>query len=80
MPPFIRGCGGFTGFCAASAAVSYFAVHRSFPTGFEPMVAEGQLTLADGVTVTGTLTAEGSGWKLTMVPVGPSTPPAFTCS
>ncbi len=65
---------------ATSAAVSYFAVHRQFPTTLQQMVDDDQLSLADGVTLTAPLTAEGSGWTLTMVPVSASRPPGFTCS
>jgi prepilin-type N-terminal cleavage/methylation domain-containing protein len=65
---------------ATAAAVSYYAVHRTYPVAFQEMVDGGELTLADDVTVAGPSVLEGSGWTLTMVSVDPGTKPGFTCS
>lgn len=65
---------------AESASVSYFALHGQYPDTIPQMVSGDQLTLADGVTVTDPLVASGSGWSLTMVPLGPATKPVFNCT
>ncbi len=65
---------------ATAAAMAYYAVNRSHPTTIQQLVDGDHLTLADGVTVTAALTAYGSGWTLTMGPVGPTIKPGFTCS
>lgn len=65
---------------ATAAAMAYYAVNRTHPISFQQLIDGDHLTFADGVTVTATLTAQGSGWTLTMGPVGPATKPGFTCS
>lgn len=65
---------------ASAASTSYFADTGSYPTDIQQMVDGGQLELADDVTVTAALVAEGSGWTMTMTPISATTRPAFSCS